>query len=587
MRQEIYFLRFIHQKSFFFLTIGVVASVFYGGIDACLVRMVKHLLDEGFVNKNSTFLQTLPLLLASFFIIRSVSGFFSQYFMARSSVNTIAFIRKDLTARLLKYPSHVYDQHTSGELMNRIVYITHMLGHLTSDFFAILIREGVTIIGLITVMFLSSVPFTLIYLTSLPFMMFVLSRVGVKARKNNSNVNQRTELLSTHVQQLIHSEKVVKSFMTQDHEHQSFSQIVSDTSLFESKQFKVVAFGAAVVQFIGGVALSLIIYLSLSSNYMSVTAGEFTCLVTAILALLRPIKQVTKLNADWQKIMSYCMQLREMYQWPLEIDNSTLQTEEIKGSICFENVSFKYSNSSEQQILSNISFQVSPGSKVAIIGPSGGGKSTLISLLPRFYEPTSGKITIDGYPIEEFSLKQLRENISIVGQDIRLIRGSILSNIAYGDDEPNLEKACKAANLAYAHDFIISLDNGYETVIGENGQGLSGGQKQRLALARSFYKQAPIIILDEATSALDHESEDKVQIALDTLMKDRTTLVIAHRLKTIINADLIIVIDQGRIIEAGSHDKLLKNKGFYFHMYRESRLYGSTSLEDKDTLPAF
>lgn len=587
MRQEVSFLRFIHQKSFYFLTVGVIASAFYGGIDACLVRMVKHLLDDGFVNQSSTFLKSLPIYLLIFFIIRGVSGFFSQYFMARSSVNMIAFIRDDLTARLLNYPSSVYDKQTSGELMNRVVYITHMLGHLTSNFFAILIREGVTIIGLIAVMFLSSVPFTLIYLTSLPFMMLVLSTVGRKARKNNNNVNQATEQLSTHVQQLIQSEKVVKAFVAQDYEQKRFSSIVRETSVYESKQFKTVALGASIVQFIGGIALTLIIYLSLSPSYMSITAGEFTCLITAILALLRPIKQVTKLNADWQKIMSYCSQIKEMYDWPLENENLNHENAEIIGKISFENVSFSYCDSSDQKILSDVSFNISPGTKVAIIGPSGGGKSTLVSLLPRFYDPSGGRILIDGRPLEHYSLKQLRENISIVGQDIRLVRGSILSNIAYGDSSPNLEKAYKAAKLAHAHDFIISLDEGYKALIGENGTGLSGGQKQRLALARSFYKQAPIVILDEATSALDHESEEKVEQAFDTLIKGRTTLVIAHRLRTIINADLIIVIDQGKIVESGDHAQLMRNKGFYFQMHKESRLHGRANLEDKDTLAAF
>ena len=587
MFKEVSFLRFSHQKSLFFLATGILASAFYGGVDACLVRLIKHLLDDGFVQQDQSFLSVLPYYLVLFFVIRSVAGFFSQYFMAVASVTSTAFLRKHLLGKILRYPSSVYQKHPTGELMNRVIYSTQVLCQLTSEFFSILIREGVTIVGLVIVMLLSSVHFTFIYLATLPFSLIILSKVGAKARKNNISANETTEKLSTHLQQLIQSEQVVKSFGAQQFEHNRFSALVEKNSLHELKQFKAVSLGSSLVQFIGGIALTLIIYLSLSPYLPPISAGEFTCLITAILALLRPIKQMTKLNGDWQKISSYCKQLEEMLSWSLEADSHKEALASVKGHICFDEVSFKYSNNREEEILSGINLDVKPGSTVAIIGPSGGGKTTLISLLPRFYEIFSGSIKIDGTDIKKFPLGQLRSLISLVGQDIRLLDGSILSNIAYGDPNPCLEEAKIAAKLAHADNFIMELENSYYTSIGENGTLLSGGQRQRLAIARAFYKKAPILILDEATSALDHESEEKVQQALQSLMSNSTTLVIAHKLKTIINADLIVVIDKGCIIEIGDHQSLMQKKGFYFQMHKGNFLHADVDLESLDTLSGF
>ena len=567
MPRELTFLRRFHQHSFIFLLVGIFASVFYGIVDSSLIRLIKHLLDSGFVEQDQAFLQSLPIYLIGYFIVRSTASFLSLQMMARSAIRSSSFFRKYLLDKVLNYPSSVFQKHPTGELVNRVVYTTQNLGQMSTENAGILIRETVTVLGLLVVMLMASIPFTVIYLVTLPFMFFILKKVGYTARKNNHSVNKTTENLATHLQQLIQSEKVVKSFNAQKYESKRFSELVDQSANFEMKQIVAISLGSAMIQLVAGFALTLIIYLSLSPYLPPITAGEFTSLITAILTLLRPIKSLTRIHADWQKIVTYTRQLEQIMDLPLEVDQGKIDSFNAIGNISFKNVSFQYSQKRKVPILSNINLEVKARSSIAIVGPSGGGKSTLVSLLSRFYECDSGSICIDGHNLQHISLKKLRSLISLVGQDVRLLDGDILSNIAYGSDHPDLERAQKAAILAHAHDFIKKLPQGYSQQIGESGNLLSGGQKQRLALARAFYKRSPVLILDEATSALDHECEDKINQALESLMKTTTTFIIAHKIKTILNADMIVVIDQGRIIECGTHDQLIINQGFYAQMY--------------------
>ncbi len=561
------------------LICGIVGSGLYGLVDAGLIWLVKPLLDDGFVAHNQNFLKNLPWILIFLFIARALAAFLSQYLLAVVAAQVSYNLKKRLFSKLIHYTSRVYDRQSPGEFITRIAFNTNLLSQNAVESISLIAREVITIIGLLIVMMIASPLFTFLYLLSMPLSWFILKKIGTVARATQFEVAQTTDQTASHLQEVIDGQFVVKSFNGYEHEEKRFFKLITTHLFYELKQSKVLAKGAGLIQLIGGAVVVLILTLSVGAGAERLTGGDFACLITAILGLLRPMKQLTKVHEKWQQALTIANILIELENYPLELVQLSIPLKNYNydflnktSRLEFKNVSFYSPGEDGAQILRNISFTVEPGQTVAIVGPSGGGKSSLVSLVSRFYD-YQGSITLDGVELRSIPLAQLRNSIGYVSQQITIFHDTVEANIAYGASNPDLSNVYKAAILAFAHDFIEQLPLGYQTILGSNqgGYKLSGGQRQRLALARVFYKQAPLIILDEATSALDNESEDKIQASLMNLVATASTLVVAHRLSTVINADKILVIDKGQIVEEGSHNELIKLGGLYASLYATAK----------------
>jgi subfamily B ATP-binding cassette protein MsbA len=557
----------------FLLIIGLVASCCYGLIDALLIWFIKPLLDDGFIAKNIQFIYKIPVFLFCIFTCRALTAYVAQYTLAKVSYQAAAQLKEHLFKKLLSYPATIYENKPAAEFMTKISFKTTALATSMSEALSMIMRECVTIIGLLIVMFMASPLLTCLYLMSVPLSIAVFTFIGKKARTFHEQVHRSLEEKNNHLQEVIQGHLVVKSFGSHFFEMKKFKALVMNHLFYELKEARVLAQGSAFIQFIGGLVIMSIIYLSTTTGRTTLSGGDFTCLVTAILALLRPVKQLSKVNELWQKAITNAKSLLELEDYPQEMHKHQEEKNFYKphqpAALSFVDVSFHYGQGDHREILSHISFELEPGQTVAIVGPSGGGKSTLVSLVPRLYD-YQGSIFLDGQDIQQLPLAYLRKKTALVSQHIILFNDTIAANIAYGHDNIDWIAVKKAAQLAFSSDFIEQLPQGYLTLLGPKGYRLSGGQRQRIALARAFYKQAPLLILDEATSALDSESEDQIQRALSSLMAQSSTLVIAHRLSTIMNAHKILVIDKGRLIEQGTHNELIRQQGFYAQLYQQT-----------------
>lgn len=558
------------------LLAGFLASCCYGIIDGTLIWMVKPLMDKGFIAQDPHFLRKIPLYLLGIFLLRSLVTYAAQYFLAKVSAEMASALKVKFFRRLLKYPAHVYDSKTSSEFIYKINDHSLLLAGSTTELINLLAREALTIIALLTVMFMASPVFTAIYLLSVPLVIGILSYATRRSLVMQRKVHRSAEEIEHHLQEVIEGHFVVKSFLGYSIEQEKFKGYVDKNLHARLGEAHIIARGSACVQFIGGMVIALILFLA-QSPFSKLTGGDFACLMTAILALLRPLKQLSSVSDLFQKVLASAESLLTLDAIPQERLQGQARSFEPKppASLQFINVSFSYDSDKEGVSLRDINFTLKPGQTVALVGPSGGGKSTLASLIPRFYQ-AQGQILLNGHNIQDMSLEELRDHIAIVSQQITLFNDSVAANIAYGSYDIDWLALKKAAQMAFAEDFINELPQGFLTKIGSGGYRLSGGERQRLALARAFYKKASLLILDEATSALDAESEDQIQRALQSLMAQSSTLVIAHRLSTVIHAHNILVLDKGTIVEHGTHEELLKAQGLYAQLYQQAA--GESSL---------
>ena len=551
------------------LVVSAAALVFNALTDAALIQMLKPLLDDGFGKADNSFLKMMAVVVVLLIFVRGVTSFISTYCLAWVSGKVVMTMRRKVFKHFMYMPVTFFDQNSSGRLLSRITYDSELVASSSSGALVTIVREGAYIISLLAVMFYTSWQLALVLFIIGPIIAIIIRIVSKKFRQLGKNLQNSMGNLTSSAEQMLKGHKVVLSFGGQKIEEERFNQVSNDMRRKGMKVMMADAISDPVVQIIASFALAAVLYLATLPGIMTqnLSAGSFTVVFSSMLAMMRPLKSLTNVNAQFQRGMAACQTLFALLDMETEKDNGTYATDKVEGEVAFKNVSFSY-NGKEQLALNNISFTIPKGKTVALVGRSGSGKSTIANLVTRFYDIEKGEITLDGINIQDYTLANLREHCAVVSQQVHLFNDTIANNIAYAATEKyTREQIIEAAKAAYAMEFIEKLENGLDTVIGENGASLSGGQRQRLAIARALLRNSPVLILDEATSALDTESERAIQAALETLQKDRTVLVIAHRLSTIEKADEILVIEQGEIKERGSHQELLALNGAYKQLH--------------------
>jgi ATP-binding cassette, subfamily B, bacterial MsbA len=548
-------------------TVSIIAMVIFSATEIGLAALMEPLVDESLIKQDPDTIKLIPIGLIALFLVRGVANFLTTYGLGWIARNVITALREQMFSQLLVLPASFYDRSTSGQLMSKLLYDVEQVANAVTDAVIVLIRDSVTVVGLLAWMVYLNGLLALIILITVPLIALMIYKISSRFRRISKNIQQSMGDISHISSEVIEGHREVKTFGAQPYESHRFEKVNQQNRRQRMKMLATDAVSQPIIQLIIILGVSTVIYLAtLPEMLEEITPGTFISFVTAMFMILTPLKRLTKINGRLQGGIAAAHSIFNLIDEPAEVDAGKNTLGRAVGELEYNKVSFGYGNGN---VLNNISFKAKAGQTIAFVGHSGSGKTTLVSLLARFYDISNGQILLDGVDINTLELTDLRQQLSLVNQQIVLFNDTVANNIAYGHQERiSNERTIAAAKAAHAWDFIENLPDSLATEVGQNGVLLSGGQRQRLAIARAILRDAPILILDEATASLDSEAERHIQAALETLMKDRTTLVIAHRLSTIENADQIIVMHDGNIVETGTHAELIAKGQHYAELHR-------------------
>ena len=549
---------------------AIICMVFAAATTAANAWIMQPVLDDVFLDKNKDMLMILPIAVLIIAIVKGFSEFGQSVLMLLVGQRTIADIQKDMYASLMKADLSFFHNNPSGNLVARFISDVNRLRHSVTTALTGIAKDTLTLIFLVALMFYRDWELASIAFLIFPLAIYPITRIGRMMRKISAATQNKIGEFSTLLNQTFQGSRQVKAYGMEGYEGERARDYIDEITRLIFKSSRRSTILRPIMETLGGIAVAgVVLYGGIKVIDGETTPGTFFSFLTAFFLAYRPLKSLAGLNAVLQDGLASAERLFRILDIEPKIQdrNNSKTIENVKGTIEFKNVEFAYEN--KDYILKKISLLIPRGKKIALVGPSGAGKSTILNLIPRFFEVEKGQVEIDGIDIKEIKIGSLRSSMALVSQEINLFDDTIRSNIAYGKLDSSEEEIIAAAKKSASHDFITKLPNSYNTTVGEHGVKLSGGQRQRIAIARAMLKNAPILLLDEATSSLDTESERYVQEALLELMKNRTTLVIAHRLSTVINADTIYVIDSGKIAESGTHLELLKNEGVYSRLYTQ------------------
>lgn len=559
----------------FVFTISVIAMAVTALSEAGFAALLKPIMDSGFVDPDPGFIAMIPWLIMGVIVVRAVAGFFAEYTMSWVGRRIVFDLRRAVFDRMLQLPSSFYNRYSSASMVSKLIYDVEQTASATTDALTLSVRDVLTAVALLSWLLYLDWFLTVIVLLFAPVIAFGINKAARRFRRSSESIQNSMSGIALVVKETVNGHQLVKTYGAQDYERESFDHANQYNRRQEMRKAMVAAAMVPMVVLVMGGALALVISLAINrSSAEAITAGTFVSYLTAVMMLLAPLKRLAKINEKIQMGVASAHSIFGIIDETPEQDQGRTVIERARGDIEFDGVSFSYDVSSFPAVR-NIDLHIEPGQRIALVGPSGSGKSTLVSLLLGFYRPDAGVLRLDGHDLGELTLASLRRQFAIVTQETMLFEGTIEANILYGAAERSDERLQAVLRAAHVAEFVDRFPEGLQTQVGERGARLSGGQRQRIAIARALYKDASILVLDEATSALDSVSERLVQQATENLARNRTTLVIAHRLFTVEKADRIVVLNEGGIVEIGRHQELIERDGLY------ARLYQTQQLEDQ------